>query len=558
MQAAEYSSSSGKDDVAQDCIPAMKPSQEEDLNRIEKLVAYIIRNGLSFQDMIKNKEKDNPQFSFLFDGKDTAYYQWRLLCTLREYSDRNILQIKQQHASRLLTLPTGALSLISSDKNVLRRLLQNNTGSKECIRALREFIIARAHSGAAVGIELKLYAGQLVSPSIETDPEMTTNVSIFTKLLHLIYVINDVLFNRATATFCGPYTEFIAELNPSWTPPSVDYVTVLLPQIHQILSMAYLSTNVPTDKEKLGKLIDLWLSKKFITDDQAARCRSVMTSEPPVAMPPDPILFSPYILNLPPKGAPELLEQPAPHLLTPAIPHPPMHSSQPPNFHPPNSCNPPMGMPPGPHGLPPRPLLPQGFQATSLPILDLRTVPVGIMANIIRNVLQQGHEPYTPLSHAELSRPLGSPLIEPGRLEARVLDFYRKIEKSESNSTSTPQKSSAVDIDGDEQYHRDAQVRKRSRSDSMEFFEGKWRQDSPAPPSSSAPTSIPNDNIGHQMLRGLGWQDGKGLGQSSTGIVDPVQASEHTGRFGVGGGDQLSGRGLSNDNDYSSYRGSRR
>ena len=35
---------------------------------------------------------------------------------------------------------------------------------------------------------------------------------------------------------------------------------------------------------------------------------------------------------------------------------------------------------------------------------------------------------------------------------------------------------------------------------------------------------IGEDNIGHRMLRGMGWQDGQGLGASASGMAAPLAA----------------------------------
>ena len=36
------------------------------------------RNGSAFENMTKEKQKDNPKFSFLFGGQNYAYYKYKL------------------------------------------------------------------------------------------------------------------------------------------------------------------------------------------------------------------------------------------------------------------------------------------------------------------------------------------------------------------------------------------------------------------------------------------------------------------------------------------------
>lgn len=51
---------------------------------IDKLAAYVIKNGTGFETTILDKERHNPRFSFLFSSDPYhAYYQKRL----QEYRD---------------------------------------------------------------------------------------------------------------------------------------------------------------------------------------------------------------------------------------------------------------------------------------------------------------------------------------------------------------------------------------------------------------------------------------------------------------------------------------
>lgn len=59
------------------------------------------RNGLEFEQMTKNKQKENPKFSFLFGGEHFNYYQYKVTTeqasklpgalSCRNYVDRHIL-----------------------------------------------------------------------------------------------------------------------------------------------------------------------------------------------------------------------------------------------------------------------------------------------------------------------------------------------------------------------------------------------------------------------------------------------------------------------------------
>ncbi|CAN8004556.1 unnamed protein product, partial [Ixodes hexagonus] len=50
-------------------------ADQELRNIIDKLAQFVARNGPEFEQMTKQKQKDNPKFSFLFGGEYYAYYQ---------------------------------------------------------------------------------------------------------------------------------------------------------------------------------------------------------------------------------------------------------------------------------------------------------------------------------------------------------------------------------------------------------------------------------------------------------------------------------------------------
>lgn len=46
-------------------------------NIIDKLASFVARNGPEFEQMTKQKQKDNPKFSFLFGGEHYNYYKFK-------------------------------------------------------------------------------------------------------------------------------------------------------------------------------------------------------------------------------------------------------------------------------------------------------------------------------------------------------------------------------------------------------------------------------------------------------------------------------------------------
>ena len=47
-------------------------------NIIDKLANFVARNGPEFEHMTKQKQQDNPKFSFLFGGENYSYYQYKV------------------------------------------------------------------------------------------------------------------------------------------------------------------------------------------------------------------------------------------------------------------------------------------------------------------------------------------------------------------------------------------------------------------------------------------------------------------------------------------------
>ncbi|XP_033210544.1 calcium homeostasis endoplasmic reticulum protein isoform X2 [Belonocnema kinseyi] len=54
------------------------PTDTELRNIIDKLAQFVARNGPEFEQMTKNKQKDNPKFGFLFGGEYFNYYQYKV------------------------------------------------------------------------------------------------------------------------------------------------------------------------------------------------------------------------------------------------------------------------------------------------------------------------------------------------------------------------------------------------------------------------------------------------------------------------------------------------
>ncbi|XP_074640155.1 calcium homeostasis endoplasmic reticulum protein-like [Tubulanus polymorphus] len=73
-----------------------KPPEDNELkNIIDKLANFVARNGGEFERLTKEKQKDNPKFSFLFGGENFNYYQYRVTSEQAIIKQQN--QVLAQH-----------------------------------------------------------------------------------------------------------------------------------------------------------------------------------------------------------------------------------------------------------------------------------------------------------------------------------------------------------------------------------------------------------------------------------------------------------------------------
>lgn len=66
--------------------PPVPPPSDSDLQkRIDKLVEYAAKNGPQFEALMKDKQKENPAYAFLFGAEGHEYYRYRLWLTINPH-----------------------------------------------------------------------------------------------------------------------------------------------------------------------------------------------------------------------------------------------------------------------------------------------------------------------------------------------------------------------------------------------------------------------------------------------------------------------------------------
>ena len=191
--------------MMQSVLPHPPTLDAAEVDRIRKLSEYVARNGAEFEMKVKLKEIGNSAFSFLDSNENPAgyqFYMWLLFCAKHYYTDQQVDQIIVQHSISIGTASTlGLIDLTQEDYSFCMNLLTKNTGSKECIKEIRNWFLLRAHSAAAISFLFIDYMRSLNASHPENSEQ-----SLFKNMLHSVYAINDIMFNSSVARSEGPYT----------------------------------------------------------------------------------------------------------------------------------------------------------------------------------------------------------------------------------------------------------------------------------------------------------------------------------------------------------------
>ena len=154
--------------------------------------------------------------------------------------------------------------------------------------------------------------------------------------------------------------------------------------------------------------------------------------------------------------------------------------------------------------------------------------------HLVKVALNGGHEPWRPLDLTTM--PTSQPMpVEPGRLEARVKEFYRLLEKDKLRRAAQQKPPSTHNDEEEDPEHR-AQQDDRKRRRAYEQLDSGYstrRVDEDATRRQGLDAAIGADNMGHQMLQQMGWREG-GLGARGTGIAEPIDVRQQQSNQGVG------------------------
>jgi hypothetical protein len=216
-------------------IPCLEPTNTEIASNAKNLVYAVLENGQDFENMIRAAEQGNPAYDFLVDTGNEGYYfyRWFLFCLGDGLRQEAIDSIFEQHRRYIKECYAGSLNLSIEDIAQLNNQLHIIDGSKDSIRLFRRWILSRAHSMIAIGNGIEKYISQILQSNSHDK---------FTKFLHILYGMNDVLFNASSASMIGPYTALLFPGGDATLENiSVDVVQCLFKALGICLHAAYTS-----------------------------------------------------------------------------------------------------------------------------------------------------------------------------------------------------------------------------------------------------------------------------------------------------------------------------
>jgi hypothetical protein len=278
----------------------------------------------------------------------------------------------------------GNLDLTSDDYESLKSKLHSNNGSRDHIKGLRRWIIERSHSINAIGATIRDFIVHLPG-----------HIS-FDKIIHTLYVINDIFYNAKVVSLIGPYTTILTDPTTVETKTEINIQDALFPYLRTMLEKAYdVAKENAEQKEKIIRLINLWESKGFYEPDRtrtlilALTQRSQLTDEN--------LSYSTYQVPL----------------ISPTIDDSMIQQFSKPKSIPNSASN------------------NVNVAAVKIPALPLVTfdatkVSVGSMINMVRAAQKAGYPPYIPFELANISSYM-STSYDMKRVESKVNEFYQKL-----------------------------------------------------------------------------------------------------------------------------------
>lgn len=434
---------------------AVAPADKDLTLRITKLSEYYARSGPAFEELLRTKQKNNPEYAFLFGGEGSSFYAWCRFCMQkglpydRPIADSRLLsntanaplatqgilqhggaavhqlgQIPAQYA----VPPAVPQPLPAEVSTGFAQVLAMLQGSQESIKQSSSWFLACSLHAAGMAAMMVQHMQQL--------PD-------FTRQLHVIYLVNDILFSSG-----GPGSE----------QSDSRIVEVFRPQLPVMFPIAYRASGCTPDAfGQLSRLLDLWQERGMYD----APCidavkRHMATAAPSVGQHPAVHPAAPctipqagfqHMVPQYPAGPPQWGPPPGQGAFAASVPGGPWQPAQagPPTHAPPpgplGSVSPHAALktdgwsggdgPAGVRQQPPQPQLqPQQPQQPAVPEkepYDIMSFPAGLIPKLCNENLKY-EAPYTPLDPRDIdSEPPPRLPVRDAYLQSRLDRFYAEV-----------------------------------------------------------------------------------------------------------------------------------
>ena len=369
--------------------------------RVEIMAEHVAKNGPDFENTIRGKNANNPQFQFLAGGEGSEYYQ-ALLASLRGSSAPSAPSGADYLSELMKRWPTPEIMPLSPEHerqltDLLNSLERNS--SKEAIAQGRAWVEAHVDLAPAIASNI-MKRVVFLSSSLHR--------------LHVLYLLHDIFIHEAQRPDAlRPLTSAFKPCLVWMVRPTYQIAQSVLPESEGC--------------EKIRKLLTLWVEKNVLSSQEADEISALMAAND-LPSPPQPGRLLQQVGVQMGMTASQMTH--GSHglvgsilgALNPGV-------GQPVSAGPvtPEASGPCQALVPRPAGLPglPGAILP-------LPSENPESVPVGVMSSMLKQVSRRGKDlhaafvPYRPLD--PLYTPQVLPPVPPNaRLLERLAQFYRVV-----------------------------------------------------------------------------------------------------------------------------------
>lgn len=485
--------------------PVASPSDPELQKRIDKSVEYAAKNGPEFEAMIREKQHDNPAYSFLFGGEGHAYYRYKLWLSTRPSSSAfnpaypsSMQMMSSPHnpmlnPSALSPSPLGGAQasmmaqpqlqqppfppyydphqqpphsqpmlgpartdydtsaksfkglsgpLPSDVAAELNSVLNNLNGTKESIKGAKIWFMQRSPFAPALAEALRDRIFAL------DDSE---------RQLHIIFLANDILFDSLQRRVN------LRELD--------NEAHAFKPVLGAMLARIYNNPhNKDANQSRLEKILQFWASKEVYDPETIGRLEHEMTGGLSLRLPReestavDPSGLHQTLSQWQPEkqhSTPGSLEGKEAEMQLPhgAVPPPQFAPAMAQPYHQlPTGMYPPVAQPPFPGPLPIPPAVPPTAN-----VADDKTpppyplFPPGLIPGMVRKMQIGSGVPYSPMSPLDIPTVIPPSTVPQSEILEQVSKFFKDI--GEVNPSEGPIKRSESN-DEDDEYESEPPVRK--------------------------------------------------------------------------------------------------